>query len=184
MLATEDDLEFIAKLTPIAGYVVVRTGHPLTHRPAVDIADALDYPFAQVVMLPPRVLKPLLAARRSPPASGTGPAPPFPAVQCPTAHLAVRVVAESNAFTFASLGMVRDALERGEVVALFQATWMRAEWGLVRSRKHPMSPMMGTIVEEIQRAHAEVLREEALLAKRWFRSPDTSHASSQGSNGA
>jgi DNA-binding transcriptional LysR family regulator len=172
VLASDDDLEFIAKLPPIAGYVVVRAGHPLTERPAVDIADALDYPFAQVVMLPPRVLKPILAARRSTSARDAKPSPPFPAVQCPTAQLAVRIVASSNAFTFASLGMVRNELERREVVPLFPAPWLRVEWGLVRSRKRPISPALSALAEEIQRTHSEVLREEALLGERWFRSPD------------
>jgi DNA-binding transcriptional LysR family regulator len=180
MLANEDELEFIARLTPIAGHVIVRSGHPLTRRPAVDITDALDYPFAQVVMLPPRILKPLLAARRSPPGGEAGATPPFPAAQCPTPHIALRVVAESDAFTFASLGMVRNALERGEVVPLLQAPWMRAEWGLLRSRKRPMSPAMDAVVEEIQRAHAEILREEVLLAERWSSSPEKSHLSNQG----
>jgi DNA-binding transcriptional LysR family regulator len=177
VLASDDDLEFIAKLPPIAGYVVVRAGHPLTARQSVDIADALDYPFAQVVMLPPRVLKPILAVRRSTSARDAEPPPPFPAVQCPTAQIAVGVVARSNAFTFAVLGMVRNELERREVVPLFQAQWMRVEWSLVRSRKRPMSPAMGALADAIQRAHSEVLREEALLGERWFRSPDAASPS-------
>lgn len=171
ILASDDDLEFIAKLPPIAGFVVVRTGHPLTHKPAVSMADVLDYPFAQVVMLPPRALKPLLAARRSPAAGDARPAPPFPAVQCPTPHIAAGVVADSDTITFATLGMVRDALERGELVPLFHAPWMSLEWGLVRSRKRPMSPAMGALADEIKRVHAEVLREEAQLAERWARAP-------------
>jgi DNA-binding transcriptional LysR family regulator len=181
MLASDDDLEYIARLAPIGGYVIVRAGHPLTGKPAVDIADALDYPFAQVVMLPPRLLKPLLAARRAPPADDTRPTPSFPAVQCPTPHIALRVVAESDAFTFASLGMVRDALERGEVVPLFQAPWLRVEWGLLRSRKRPMSQAARALVEEILRAHTDVLREEAHLAERWSRPPDKLQESNPGS---
>ncbi len=170
VLGSDDDLEVIAKLPPIAGYVVVRAGHPLTERPNVDIADALHYPFAQVVMLPPHVLKPILGARRSTPARNATPSPPFPAVQCPTAQLAVRIVANSNAFTFATLGMVRNEIERREVVPLFPAPWLRVEWGLVRSRKRSMSPAMNALAEEIQRTYAEVLREEAMLGERWFRS--------------
>ena len=177
VLASDDDLEFIARLPPIDGFVVVRAGHPLTEMPAVDISDALDYPFAQVVMLPPRVLKPILAARHSTSARDAKASPPFPAVQCPTAHLAVRIVASSNAFTFASLGMVRNELERREVVPLFRAPWMRVEWGLVRSRKRSMSPAMSALAEEIQRTHSEVLREEAMLGERWFRSPDAASPS-------
>jgi len=172
VLAGDDDLEFIARLPPIAGYVIVRAGHPLTERPRVDIADALDYPFAQVVMLPPRVLKPILDARRATSARDARPSPPFPAVQCPTAQLAVRIVANSNAFTFATLGMVRHELERREIVPLFPAPWLRVEWGLVRSRKRSMSPAMNALAGELQRTYSEVLREETLLGERWSRSPD------------
>jgi DNA-binding transcriptional LysR family regulator len=171
MLADDEDLEFIARLPPIAGHVVVRSGHPLASKPGAGIAEALDYPFAQVVMLPPRALKPILAARRAPPAGDARPTPPFPALQCPTAHLAVRVVAESDAFTFATLGMVRNALERGEVVPLFQAPWIRVEWALARARKRSMSPSMATVAEAIQQAHAEVVQEENLLCERWCRKP-------------
>ena len=172
MLAGDDDLEFIARLPPIAGYVIVRAGHPLTERSGGDIADALDYPFAQVVMLPPRVLKPMLDARRARSARDAKPSPPFPAVECPTARLAVGIVANSNAFTFASLVMVRTELERCEIVPLFPAPWLQVEWGLVRSRKRSMSPAMNALVEALQRTYSDVLKQEALLGERWARSPD------------
>jgi hypothetical protein len=118
------------------------------------------------------VLKPILDARRATSARDAKPSPPFPAVQCPTAQLAVRIVANSNAFTFASLGMVRNELERGEIVPLFPAPWLRVDWGLVRSRKRSMSPAMNALAEELQRTYSDVLRQEALLGERWSRSPE------------
>lgn len=162
-----DDFTIIARLAPLAGYVVVRAGHPLAGRTGVSVADVLDYPFAQVVMLPPRVLKPILAARRSAGAQGPVPAPPFPAIECPTLHMATKIVASSNAFTFASLGMVRAELERAEVVPVLHEPWMRVEWIIIGLRKRTMSPAMLAFVEELERAHADAQRGEDLLRKRW-----------------
>lgn len=172
VLEGDDDIEVIAELTPLAAYVIVRAVHPLAGRASLKLADVLDYPFAQVVMLPPRVLKPILAARRPPSVQGAISASPFPAIECPSIHFATRIVANANAFTFANLGMVRAELERGQIVPVFEAQWMRAEWNIVRLRKRTMSPAMDAFVERVQQAHAEVLREEALLRERWFASPD------------
>ena len=123
-------------------------------------------------MLPPRVLKPILAARRPPSLHGVGSSPPFPAIECPTIQFAKRIVAHANAFTFASLGMVRAELERGQIVPLLEAQWIRVEWNIVRLRKRTASPAMDAFVEAVQRAHAEVLREEEELRERWFASAD------------
>ena len=135
---------------------------------AVEFANVLDYPFAQVVMLPPRVFKPILAARRPRGRHAGAAAAPFPAIECPTIRLAVRIVADSSAFTFGSLGLVEAELARGRIVPLLQASWMRAEWSIVRLRKRTMSPAMTAFVVEVQRVHADVLREEASLKAHWF----------------
>ncbi len=168
VLENDDNLEVVARLTPLPGYVVVRTGHPLTKKTQVNIADVLDHPFAQVVMLPPRVLKPILASRRLATARPGTPRPPFPAVESPTVRLATRIVATSNAFTFATLGMVRAELESGQVTPVLQEPWMRSEWVVARLRKRTMSPAMSAFVEELERAHAEVLRNEEQLRGRWY----------------
>ena len=55
VVASSDDLEILATLKPVPGYVVVRSGHPLTGKAHITLADVLDFPYAQVVMLPPRV---------------------------------------------------------------------------------------------------------------------------------
>jgi len=174
VLEQDDAFEVVAKLAPLEGCVVVRAGHPLAVKTSVEFADVLDYPFAQVVMLPPRVLKPILASRRPLPVHKGAAVPPFPAIECPTIHFAAQVVANSNAFTFASLGMVQAELERRQMVPLLQATWMRVEWSIMRLRKRSMAPSLIAFVEEVQRAHSDVLREEALLRERWFAPPDTS----------
>ena len=172
VLEGADDFEVIAELTPLAGYVVVRAGHPLAGRTPLKFSEVLDYPFAQVVMLPPRVFKPILASRRPPSLHEGGSPPPFPAIECPTIQFAKRIVANANAFTFASLGMVRSELERGQIVPLLELQWIRVEWNIVRLRKRTVSPAMDAFVDAVQRAHAEVLREEASLRESWFASAD------------
>jgi len=175
VLENDDDLEVVAKLAPIQGYVVVRAGHPLTTRVPSNVANALAYPFAQVVMLTPRILKPILASRRlAAPRSGT-PQVPFPAIECPTLRLAIDIVARSDAFTLATLGMVRAELEQSRVVPLLNEPWMYSEWAIVRLRKRTMSPAMTAFVEELERTHCEVLREEERLRERWFRPGNAHH---------
>jgi DNA-binding transcriptional LysR family regulator len=172
VLEDDDAFEVIAELTPLAGYVVVRAGHPLAGKTSLRFPEVLDYPFAQVVMLPPRVLKPILAARHPSSVHGGVSAPPFPAIECPTIHFATQIVANANAFTFATLGMVRAELERGQIVPLLEAPWIRSEWNIVRLRKRTTSPAMDAFVDGVRRTHAEVLREEAVLRERWFASQE------------
>jgi len=172
VLEDEVAFEVVARLDPVDGFALVRAGHPLASHAPLEIGDLLDYPFAQVVMLPPRLLKPILATRRGP---SSGPAMPFPAIECPTAHFASRIVAESDAFTFGSLGMVRDDLERGRLVPVLQPAWLRAEWTVVRLRNRTLSPAMNAFVEEIQRTHAALVRDEEPLRARFFGSPRASH---------
>lgn len=171
VLEDAESFEIIAKLAPLAAYVMVRAGHPLADRTGIELPDVLDYPFAQVVMLPPRVLKPILAARRTSASRDATPVPPFPAIECPTLQLATRIVANSNAFTLATLGMVRAELEAHRVVPILQPAWMRTDWNIVRLRKRTMSPAMIAFVAELRKSNTAAVREESVLQKRWFRHP-------------
>jgi len=167
ILEANEDFEVVGRLAPLAAYVVVRAGHPLTAKAHFDIAEVLAYPFAQVVMLSPRLLKPILAARQSAMAGEEKPVPPFPAIECPTLRLASSIVASSNAFTFATLGMVRAELDQGLLVPVYRAPWLHAEWSVIRLRKRTMSPAMIAFSAEIERTHADVAREEEVLCKQW-----------------
>jgi hypothetical protein len=160
--------EIIEKFTTRAGYVIVRAGHPLTGKTSVEIADVLDYAFAQVATLPPRVLKPILAARRPPSVHEVVSASLCPAIECPTINGAATIVASLNAFTLTTLGIVQAELERSEIVPLPVASWIRAKSNIVRSRKRTMSSATIAFVEDAQRAHFHVLREDAVLRERWF----------------
>jgi DNA-binding transcriptional LysR family regulator len=171
VLEDEVSFEVVGRLDPVEGFALVRAGHPLTRRAPPEIGDLLDYPFAQVVMLPPRLLKPILATRRAP---LSGPAMPFPAIECPTADIACRIVAESDAFTFGSLGMVRDDLELGRLVPVLHSPWLRAEWAVVRLRNRTLSPAMSAFLEQLQQTHAALVRDEKSLRERFF---DSRHGS-------
>jgi DNA-binding transcriptional LysR family regulator len=169
VLEKDEELDIVARLAPMAGYVVVRTGHPLTEKKQVTLTDVLDFPFAQVVMLPPRVLKPILASRNMK-KQGAGARPaPFPAIECPTLRLATDIVARSDAFTFATLGMVHTELTRRQVVPLLHEPWMYNEWAIARLRRRTMSPAMAAFTTEVTRAHRQALLEEDRLHERWFR---------------
>jgi DNA-binding transcriptional LysR family regulator len=165
------DLETVARLSPVHGCVVVRAGHPLAGRADVQLADALRYPFAQVVMLPPRLLASILAVVQAASARGDAPPSPFPAIECPSLNFALRIVANSDAFTFTSLGLVRAELESGRIVPILREPWARVEWNVVSLRTRTPSPTMLAFVEAVQRAHADVLDEEAALGARWFAPP-------------
>ena len=162
LLAEDESVEVVCTLEPVAGYVVVRSGHPLARRAPFEVSELLAYPFAQVVMLPTRVLRPILTARKG------AQLPVFPAIECPSFGLAARIVASTDAFTFASLGMLRPQLEHGELVPVLQAPWMRTDWAICRLRKRVPSPQMSAMVEELQRAHTAILSEEAALRAQWL----------------
>lgn len=163
VIAGTDDFETMMTLAPLPGWILVRAEHPLVGRPDVTIPDVLNFPFAQVVMLPPRVLKPLLAARRRP---TRGAPSPFPAIECATVRLAIGAVTHSDAFTFGTLGQVRPELESGAVVPLLQPPWLRSSWSIVRLRKHAMSPAMLALIAAFQKAHDAALQEEDALRAR------------------
>lgn len=170
VLVADPSVEIIAELAPLPAFVVVRAGHPLARRDGVRMADVVRYPFAPVTMLTPRALKPMLAARRASASREAAPMPPFPAIECPTIRFAAGVVAGTDAFTLATIGMVRTELERGELVAIYQEPWIRTEWSVARLRGRRMSPAMLAFVEEIKRAHSELLAAEQLLSRSYEKS--------------
>ena len=178
MLEGEAALEILHRMPPLDGYIVVRAGHPLTRKTTIDIADVLDHPFAQVGLLTPPILKPMLEARRANSGPGGAKPPAFPAIDCPTIGFAARFVASSDAVTIASLGMVQTELERGELVPVLTAPWLRPEWVVVRLRGRTLSPAAIAFIAEFRRGHAEVLEAEAVLRERWFKPDDRPAAGS------
>lgn len=166
MIADEDDLETAVTLSPLRGWILVRVGHPLAGRRDVTLSDVLEFPFAQVVMLPPRILKPLLAARRQ---ASCGAPPAFPALECATVRLALGAVTHSDAFTIGTLDQVRPQLDGGQIVPVLQPPWLRSSWSIFRLRKRSMSPAMSALVAAFQKAHEAALAEDQALNARFER---------------
>lgn len=160
VIGSEDDIEAVMQLAPLQGWVFVRSGHPLVGRSDITLADLLDFPFAQVVMLPPRLLKPILAARRAP---VRGPATPFPALECATVRLAIGAVAHSDAFTFGTLAQVRNDLVARRLVPLMAPPWLHSSWTIIRPRDRVVTPAILALIAAVQQAHAAVLRDNEEL---------------------
>ena len=167
VLSEEDDLDVSLRFTSIGGFVVGRTGHPLTTQPEVRLEAAFAYPFAMVSWLPPRVLQPILNAQELRRREGKPSFPVFPAVTCPSVDLAKRIAAQSDALVFTSLCLVQDELESGRLAPIVAVPWVTTDWGVVRLRSRTLSPLAAAFVEELQRRHAEVLEKEAALVQRW-----------------
>jgi DNA-binding transcriptional LysR family regulator len=167
VLSEEDDLDMSLRLAPIGGYVVGRKGHPLALAADRGVAAAFAYPFAMVSWLPPRVLQPILNAQELRRREGHPIFPVFPAVTCPSVDLAKRIAAESDVLVFTSLGLVQEELQAGRLTPLMAVPWLKTEWAVVRLRNHPLTPLAGAFVQELQRRHAEVLETEAGLAEQW-----------------
>ena len=164
----EDDvaIEIVAKLPDIRAFIVARTGHPLTTLATVTMSDVLDYPFVQIARLPPRVLKPVLSARRAAKA-GSKTATPFPAIECPTVPLGISAIVGSDAVMLATLGTVRRELQAGLVAPVLHEAWMRSDWAIMRLRNRPLGSAAMTFVGELRREHEAARKEDAALCKRW-----------------
>ncbi len=138
-------------------HLLARAGHPLALRGGLTLADVAAFPLVQVLRLPPRLLKPFLAARgmrRRP--VGTV-APPFPAIDCPSVDLALVTVEHSDAVMLGGLGAFRSEIRAGRLVPLLHEPWMRAEWAVTRLRRRSLGPAGVAFVEALRAAHARLL---------------------------
>lgn len=163
----ESDLESMRRLRPLRGYMVARAGHPLARKPGLRLEDVFEYPFVQVIRLPPRLLKPILGARSAMPGSAAQPNAAFPAIECPSVGLAIGVVSRTDAVTLATLGSIADDLEGRRLVPLLHEPWMHTGFGVVRLRRRTLSPAGAALLEAIEAANELAQREGAALERRW-----------------
>jgi DNA-binding transcriptional LysR family regulator len=164
----EGDLEAVDRLPPLKGFVVARAGHPLCSRRNLRLADTFHYPFAVVGRLPPRILQPLLDARR---ASAARPGEPadFPTIECPSADLARGIVSRSDALTLATLDTVKSDIEEGRLVPLLHEPWLHTAWTILRLRRRTLSPAAQAFVEALREAQAEAAKLETRFLGRGSR---------------
>jgi len=156
-------LESIEALSPLKGYVFVRSGHPLVgSNPS--LSDVLRYPLVQVGRFPPRALTQLLDAQAS--SIRARSVKRIPAIECPTVTLATEVVAESDAVMLASLGAVKGPLTSGRVVPLLREPWMVTNWALMKLRRRSISPSASAFVAGLRAAQAQCAADEESLEKK------------------
>jgi DNA-binding transcriptional LysR family regulator len=168
ILADDESIELVEHLAPpIPAHVFVRAGHPLQSRSAVTLRDVLDYPFLQISRLPPRALKPMVAARTLP--ARQGKELPLPALECPFVSLGMATVAGSDAAVIATLGMAKQDLAKGRVVPILHEPWMQSDWSIMRLRKRTLGPAATKFIAQLQESHRRAVSEDAVLTKRWIR---------------
>ncbi len=164
VLDKDPDFEVVERLLPpITAYFVARANHPLRSKAGLTLVDLMAFPFAQVASFPPRLLKPLLAAR----ARLRGTLPPFPAIDCPSLTLAKSAIIGSDAITVSSLGLVQPEMERGLVTPILEQPWMQSNWVILKLRARSLGPAAVALTNELRLAHHELARTEFALREKW-----------------
>ena len=160
-LLQEHDLDIEAMIGhPL--FFVSRTGHPLAARGRITPVDTFSFPFVSPARIPPRLLEPMLAAkRRADPAAA---ARAFPSVECNSLSVVRNIVANSDAITAATLPSMAAELERGDIVVLGSEPWLSVSYGLVRLKGHPMSSASEKFREFVVDAERAVAVEEQRLS--------------------
>ena len=159
-LLQEHDLDIEA----MAGhplFFVARAGHPLAARGRITPVDTFLFPFVAPARIPPRLLEPMLAAKRM--AEPAAAARAFPSVECNSISVVKNIVAESDAITAATLPIMAAELERGSIVVLGSEPWLSVNYGLVKLKGHPMSSASEKFREFVVDAELAVAVEEKRL---------------------
>jgi DNA-binding transcriptional LysR family regulator len=159
-LLQEHDLEIDAmEEHPL--YFVARAGHPLAARGRITPVDTFSFPFVSPARIPPRLLEPMLAAKRT--ADPAAAARAFPSVECNSFSAVKSIVAGSDAITAATLSSMAAELERGSLALLGSEPWLTVNYGLVRLKGHPMSSASEKFRELVFDAERDVTAEEQRL---------------------
>jgi DNA-binding transcriptional LysR family regulator len=149
----------VEALRPQPAVFVVRPGHPLAGREAVDLAAILGFPFAFIGRVPQQVQAPLAAAREAARAAGAL-HPAFPALVHESPTVLLRLVAGSDAVMGATMAIAGPALERGELVALpWRAPWASVHPGVIRLRG-------GRALPEAEQAFLDLVRSADIEIER------------------
>jgi len=165
-LQREPDLEVAPMPSRHAVYFVARAGHPLASGGSVAAADTFAWPFATPGRIPPRILEPLLAARRA--ATGRLQTPyPFPSIQCNGLAPVKRILATSEAVTGSILSCIATELENGQFVLLGTEPWLHLHYDIVSLKGRPWTQAAERFREFVLQAERAAAQEEERLAKRF-----------------
>jgi len=165
-LQREHDLEIAPMPTARALYFVARAGHPLAASGRRTVEELLAWPFVTPGRIPPRVLDPMLSARRSAARRGTTQRP-LPAIQCDGLAPVKRILGSSDAVSATILSCIRDELESGQFVLLGTEPWLHLRYGIVSLRGRPWTQAAERFREFVLESEQVSSREEERLAARF-----------------
>ena len=154
-------------------YFVGRHAHPLAGRDKVTAADTFAYPFIAPARIPPRLLEPMLQARRK--AAGRKAMPhAFPALECNVLAAVKRIVEGSDAMTALTLSCLAAELGQRRLALLGTKPWLSVRYGIVSLKGHPMSSAAMRFRELVAQAETEVASVEDKALARWQSRGETS----------
>lgn len=156
----------IEPLPPLQGYFVVRAGHPLLSATNRTGAEILSYPIVSTSRLPARVLSPLQQLREDvvPPPTNA-----FPAINCEQVSVMRQIVSQSDFVGMFVLPVIEASLRTGELVVLGeQFPWLSTQFGVIRSRNRPLSPVGESLVELLHEVATLTLEKDRLLAAEFL----------------
>ena len=164
-LKQESDLE-VEPLSEHALYFVGRHAHPLAGRDNVTAAETFVYPFIAPARIPPRLLEPMLQARRKFAGRKTVPQA-FPSLEFNVLAAVKRIVESSDAVTALTLSCCATELQQQRLGLLGTKPWLSSRYGIVSLKGHPMSSAALRFREFVVRAEAEVAPAEEQTLARW-----------------
>jgi DNA-binding transcriptional LysR family regulator len=164
-LKNEPDLE-VEALSEHPVYFVGRRAHPLAGRDNLTAAETFAYPFIVMSRIPPRMLEPMLQARRKFVGRKTAPQA-FPAMEFNVLAAVKRIVESSDAVTALTLSCCAAELQQRRLALLGTKPWLSSRYGIVSLKGHPMSSAALRFREFVVRAEAEVAPAEEQTLARW-----------------
>ncbi len=142
----------VERLRPHPGIFLMRPGHPLAALPRPGMIDLMAWPIICPGRVPHLHQGPMATARAAAVASGRA-HKAYPAVVVEQPHLALRLVAQSDAITIASHLVAAQAIASGQLVAVpLHEPWMRGEWGIIRLRGHRSSEAEDVFLHHLREA--------------------------------
>jgi len=132
-LALDDPLLQTQQLREHAAHWVVCRGHPLDRGRDATLAEILEHRTVAPTRMPPRILEPLLRARRG---AGAG---FLPSLIHPDLMMNVRLAIALDLVAALPLRLVRDELAAGTLVTIGHEPWMRTQFGIALPRRQRSS---------------------------------------------
>ncbi len=147
-------------------YFVGRHAHPLAGRDNVTAAETFAYPFIAPARIPPRLLEPMLQARRKFAGLKTSPLA-FPVLECNVLAAVKRIVESSDALTALTLSCLASEVRQRRLSLLATKPWLAVSYGIVSLKGHPMSSAALRFREFVVQAEAEVAPFEEKVLASW-----------------